>query len=58
MYYIDSLSGHLDASTTISNRQHLQSPQCSQQQLGGYFDGMTIDAEDNVYIAIWEAAQF
>lgn len=55
MYYIDSLSGHLDAfdydveTGTITNRRN-----AVDNSWGGYFDGMTIDAEDNVYIALWE----
>lgn len=55
MYYIDSLSGHLEAfdydveTGNISNRRDAVN-----NSWGGYFDGMTIDAEDNVYIAIWE----
>jgi sugar lactone lactonase YvrE len=55
MYYIDSVSGHLDAfdydnaTGNISNRRN-----AATNVWGGYFDGMTIDDEDNVYIAIWE----
>jgi sugar lactone lactonase YvrE len=55
MYYIDSLSQHLDAfdynieTGEISNRRIVLN-----NSWGGYFDGMTIDAEDNVYIALWE----
>ncbi len=55
MYYIDSLLQRLDAfdfdveSGQISNRR------CAvENSWGGYFDGMTIDTEDNVYIALWE----
>jgi sugar lactone lactonase YvrE len=55
MYYIDSLSQRLDAfdynieTGRISNRRSTV-----KNSWGGYFDGMTIDAEDNVYIALWE----
>lgn len=55
MYYVDSMTGHLDAfdfdveSGEISNRRI-----AVQNIWGGIFDGMTIDADDNLYIALWE----
>ena len=55
MYYIDSLLQRLDAfdyeieNGCISNRRSVV-----QNSWGGYFDGMTIDRDDNVYIALWE----
>jgi sugar lactone lactonase YvrE len=55
MYYIDTPTGQMDAfdydieSGGISNRRL-----AVKNSWGGYFDGMTIDAEDNVYVAIWE----
>lgn len=54
MYYIDTPTGHLDVfdyddeTGAISNRRV-----AVKNQWGGHFDGMTIDAEDNVYIAAW-----
>jgi sugar lactone lactonase YvrE len=55
MYYIDTATGHVDAfdydvdSGAIANRRV-----AFKNSWGGYFDGMTIDADDNLYIAIWE----
>jgi sugar lactone lactonase YvrE len=55
MYYIDSLTLQLEAfdynveTGAISNRRSV-----AKNIWGGYFDGMTIDAEDNVYVALWE----
>ncbi|HEY9678295.1 MAG TPA: SMP-30/gluconolactonase/LRE family protein [Drouetiella sp.] len=55
MYYVDSLSGHLALfdydieSGAIKNRRV-----AVENSWGGYFDGMTIDSDDNVYIAVWE----
>lgn len=57
MYYIDTLLQRLDAfdydieDGRISNRRGVVN-----NSWGGYFDGMTIDCEDNVYIALWEGA--
>jgi sugar lactone lactonase YvrE len=54
MYYIDTPTGQVDAfdydiaSGAISNRRL-----AFKNSWGGYFDGMTIDADDNLYIAIW-----
>src|SRR5262249_12373494 len=54
MYYIDTGKNQLDAfdfdnaTGEIKNRRVAVS-----NRWGGYFDGMTIDTEDNVYIAIW-----
>ena len=55
MYYIDTVTGSLDAfdfdidTGAIKNRRSVL-----KNEWGGYFDGMTIDAEDNLYIAIWQ----
>lgn len=55
MYYIDTATGHLEAfdydldTGAIGNRRV-----AINNTWDGYFDGMTIDAEDNVYIAVWE----
>jgi sugar lactone lactonase YvrE len=54
MYYIDTGNNRVDAfdfdidSGDIKNRRTVVS-----NKWGGYFDGMTIDTDDNVYIAIW-----
>ncbi len=54
MYYIDTPTGQVDAfdydiaSGAISNRR-MAVKNC----WGGYFDGMTIDLDDNLYIAVW-----
>jgi sugar lactone lactonase YvrE len=54
MYYIDTGNNQLDVfdfdidSGDIKNRRVAVS-----NKWGGYFDGMTIDVDDNVYIAIW-----
>jgi sugar lactone lactonase YvrE len=54
MYYIDTPTGTLDAfdydldTGAIKNRREVL-----RNQWGGYFDGMTIDEDDNLYIAIW-----
>jgi sugar lactone lactonase YvrE len=54
MYYIDTGNNQLDAfdfdiaTGNIKNRRVAVS-----NTWGGYFDGMTIDVDDNVYIAIW-----
>ena len=54
MYYIDTISNRVDAfdydnySGTISGRRPVIT-----NQWGGYFDGMAIDSDDNLYIAIW-----
>ncbi len=54
MYYIDTVTGRLDvfdydlkAGTIVNRRMAVEN--C----WGGHFDGMTIDADDNVYIANW-----
>jgi sugar lactone lactonase YvrE len=54
MYYIDTPTGQVDAfdydiaTGAISNRRL-----AVKNSWGGYFDGMTIDGEDNLYIAVW-----
>lgn len=54
MYYIDTATNRVDAfdydndTAIISNRRPLVV-----NQWGGHFDGMTIDSEDNLYIAVW-----
>lgn len=54
MYYIDTASNRVDAfdydkaSGAISDRRPVVI-----NQWGGHFDGMTIDSDDNLYIAIW-----
>lgn len=54
MYYIDTATNRVDAfdydkeSGAISERRPLVT-----NVWGGYFDGMTIDSDDNLYIAIW-----
>ncbi len=55
MYYIDSLSGHLDAFDYDVETGNISNRRAAVKNIwGGYFDGMTIDKDDNVYIAIWE----
>ncbi len=55
MYYIDTPTGQIDAfdydiaTGAIANRRT-----AVKNSWGGYFDGMTIDSEDNLYVAIWE----
>ena len=55
MYYIDTFTGHLDvfdydvATGAIENRRV-----AVENTWGAYFDGMAIDADDNVYIALWD----
>jgi sugar lactone lactonase YvrE len=55
MYYIDSNTGTIDAfdydieTAAISNRRI-----AATNLWGGYFDGMTIDSEDNLYVAVWQ----
>jgi len=57
MYYIDTKSGHIDAfdydiaTGAITNRRI-----AVKNSWDGYFDGMTIDTEDNVYVAMWEGS--
>jgi len=54
LYYIDTPTGHLEAfdydiaSGAITNRRV-----AFKNTWGGHFDGMTIDTDDNLYIAIW-----
>jgi sugar lactone lactonase YvrE len=54
MYYIDTPSGRVDAfdydieDGALSNRRL-----AFENHWGGHFDGMTIDADDHLYIAIW-----
>ncbi|MBK9204217.1 MAG: SMP-30/gluconolactonase/LRE family protein [Candidatus Obscuribacter sp.] len=54
MYYIDTPKGTVDAFDydldlgTISNRRVVVN-----NQWGGQFDGMTIDSQGNLYIALW-----
>ena len=54
MYYIDSEENEVDAfdfdldSGAIGNRR-----QAIKNVWGGTFDGMTIDSEDNLFVAIW-----
>ena len=54
MYYIDTFTGRLDVfdydidTGAIENRRA-----AVENTWGGHFDGMTIDADDNVYIATW-----
>lgn len=54
MYYIDTATNRVDAfdydneSGAIANRRELVA-----NQWGGHFDGMTIDSEDNLYVAVW-----
>jgi sugar lactone lactonase YvrE len=56
MYYIDTETGRLDVfdfeleTGKIANRRL-----CVQNTFGGHFDGMTIDAADNLYVAAWGA---
>jgi len=55
MYYIDTKTNKVDAfdfdiaSGDIANRRPV-----IKNTWGGYFDGMTIDTEDNLYVAIWD----
>jgi len=54
LYYIDTPTGQVDAfdydiaTGAIANRRT-----AVKNSWGGYFDGMTIDTEDHLYIAIW-----
>ncbi|MBU6452294.1 MAG: SMP-30/gluconolactonase/LRE family protein [Cyanobacteria bacterium REEB67] len=54
MYYIDTINGRVDAfdydieDGALSNRRT-----AFENRWGGHFDGMTIDADDHLYIAIW-----
>ena len=55
LYYIDTPTGQVDVfdyditTGAINNRR-----MAVKNVWGGYFDGMTIDVEDNLYIAIWQ----
>ncbi|MBS1991760.1 MAG: SMP-30/gluconolactonase/LRE family protein [Cyanobacteria bacterium SZAS LIN-3] len=55
MYYIDTKTNNVDAfdydiaSGAIANRRAV-----IKNIWGGYFDGMTIDKDDNLYIAVWD----
>ncbi|CAN5309413.1 SMP-30/gluconolactonase/LRE family protein [soil metagenome] len=54
MYHIDTACNRVDAfnfdneSGAISDRRELVL-----NQWGGHFDGMTIDSDDNLYVAVW-----
>jgi sugar lactone lactonase YvrE len=58
MYYIDTPTGQLDAfdfdiaTGAITNRR-----MAFKNTWGGHFDGMTIDTDDNLYIAIWSGGR-
>ncbi|MBX9666506.1 MAG: SMP-30/gluconolactonase/LRE family protein [Candidatus Obscuribacterales bacterium] len=55
MYYIDTGTGHIDAfdfelaTGEIQNRRIVY-----KHEKKGYLDGMTIDTDDNLYVATWE----
>jgi sugar lactone lactonase YvrE len=55
MYYIDTVTGNVDAFDFDINSGAIANRRIAFRNIwGGYFDGMTIDADDNVYIAIWQ----
>ncbi len=57
MYYIDTMTGHLDCFDYDIETGEIRNRRIAvKNQWPGHFDGMTIDAEDNVYIAIWEGS--
>lgn len=57
MYYIDTPTGQIDAfdfeleTGEIKNRRIVY-----KHEMSGYLDGMTIDTEDNLYVATWEGS--
>ncbi len=57
MYYIDTKTNKVDAfnydndTGAINNRRT-----AVVNSSGGHFDGMTIDSDDNIYVAIWEGS--
>ncbi len=57
MYYVDTGTGHIDAfdfdnsTGEIKNRRIVY-----KHEQKGYLDGMTIDTDDNLYVATWEGS--
>ncbi len=57
MYYIDTKTNKVDAFDYDNNSGDIANRRTAVASTwGGYFDGMTIDSDDNIYVAIWEGS--